>query len=94
MNLVLDIEVSPPVTDFRSAPQGLDGQHRESEFIMDGDLLLVLLNEGGIRGGWEIMERPIRDTASGSTFCRDAVRREGDFFGFCVTEDRESNRPR
>ena len=40
------------------------------------------------------MERPIRDSASGITLGRDAARREGNFFGFRVTEDRESNSSR
>ena len=33
------------------------------------------------------MEEPVRDSASGGTLCRDAVRREGDFFGFRMIED-------
>lgn len=94
MNLILNIEIRPPVTDLRSALQALDGQHRESELIVDGDLLLVLLNESGIRGGRKIVERPVRDSASGIALGRDTVRREGDFFWLCITEDRESNSPK
>lgn len=94
MDLILYIKVRPPVTNLRGASQRLDGQCRESEVIVDGDLLLVLLNEGGVRGGWEIIERSVRDSASSSTLGRDAARREGDLFGLCVTEDRESNSPR
>ena len=94
MDLILDIEICPPVADFCGASQVLDGQYRESELIVDGNLLLVLLNESGVRGGWEIMERPIRDSASGVTLGRDTSRREGNFFGFCITEDRESNSSR
>ena len=81
------------MTDLRSTLQGLDGQHRESVLIVDGDLPLVLLNEGGIRR-WKIMEWPVRDAASSVTFGHDTVRREGDFFGFRVAEDRESDSPR
>ena len=91
MDLILDIEIRPPVTDFCGAPQILDGQHRESELVVDGNLLLVLLNESGVRRGWKIMERPIRDSSPGITLGRDTARREGNFCGFCVTEDRESN---
>jgi len=94
VNLVLDIEVCPPMTNLRSASQGLDGQHRESKFIVNRDLLLVLLNESGIRGRREIVERPVRDSASGITLGHNTIRREGDVFGFCVAEDRESNSPR
>jgi hypothetical protein len=78
------------VTDLRDASQALDGQHRESELIVEGDLLLVLLNESGIRRGRKIAERSVRDSASGGTLGHDVVRREGDFFGFCMTEDRGS----
>ena len=39
---------SPPVTDLRNASQTLDSQHRESKFIVEGDLRLILLNGGGI----------------------------------------------
>jgi hypothetical protein len=81
---------SPPVTDPRNASQTLDSQHRESEFIMEGDLRLVLLNGSGIRGGRKVAERPIRDSSSGSTLGCDAARREGHFFECCVTEDRGS----
>lgn len=94
MDLVLYVEVGPPVADFRSTLQALDGQHRESILIVDGDLLLVLLNESGIGGGWKIMERPVRDNASGIILGRNIVRRKGGFFGLCVTEDGESNSPR
>ena len=94
MDLILDIKVRPPVTDLRGASQALDGQHREPELVVNGDLLLVLLNKSGVRGGWEIVEWPIRDSASGVSLGRDTACRESDFFGFCVTEDREPNSPR
>jgi hypothetical protein len=81
------------VTDLRNASQALDGQHRESELIVEGDLFLVLLNKSGIRRGRKIAEWPVRDSASGGTLGRDVVRREGDFFGFCMTEDRGSIGP-
>ena len=93
MDLILDIKVRPPVTDLRGALQTLDGQHREPELIVDGDLLLVLLNESGIRGGRKVTERSVSDSGSGVTLGRDTSRREGNFFGFCITEDRESNSP-
>ena len=94
MDLILDIKVRPPVTDLRGVLQTLDGQHGEPELIVDGDLLLVLLNESGIRGGRKVIERSVSDSGSGVTLGRNAARREGDLFGFCVTEDRESNSPR
>lgn len=93
MDIILDIEVCPPVANLRGALQSLDGQHGESEVIVDGDLLLVLLNEGSIRGGWDIIERSVRNGDSGSTLGRDAARCEGNFFGLRVAEDRESNSP-
>lgn len=94
MDLILYIKVCPPVANLRGASQSLDGQHRESEVIVNGDPLLVFLNEGSIRGGRDIVERSIRDSDSGSTLGRDASRREGDLFGFRVAEDRESNSPK
>jgi len=94
VNLILDIKICPPVTNLCSASQTLYGQHWESKLVVDGDLLLVLLDESGIRGGWEIMERSIRDSASALAFGRNIVRGEGDLFGLCVTEDRKSNSPR
>lgn len=82
------------MTNLYSASQGLDSQHREPELILNGDLLLVLLNESGVRGWRKVLERPIRDSASSITLCRNTARREGDFFGFCVAEDGESNSPK
>jgi len=93
VNLILDIEVRPPVADLRSTPQALDSQHRESELIVDRDFLLILLNESGVRGGRKIMEGPVRDSASGIAHCRNTTCREGDFLGFGMTDDRESNSP-
>jgi hypothetical protein len=78
VDIVLDIKVRPPVADLRGASQSLDGQHGESELIADGDLLLVLLNESGIRRGRKIMEWPIRDSTPSIAFGRDTARREGD----------------
>ena len=94
MNLILDIKVCPPVTDLCCAPQTLYGQHRESKLVVDGNLLLVLLDESGIGGGWKIMERSIRDSAPVLTFGRDIVRGEGGLFWLCVTEDWKPNSPR
>jgi len=93
-NLILDIQICPPVTDLCSAPQTLYGQHGESKLVVDGNLLLVLLDETGIRGGWKIMERSVRDGASVLAFGRDIVRGEGGLFGLCVAEDRKSNSSR
>jgi hypothetical protein len=90
VDTILDVKIRPPVADLRNASQALDGQHSESEFIAQGDLRLVLLNGGSFRGGRKIAERPVRDSASGGTLCRDAVRREDVFFGLCMTEDGES----
>lgn len=39
------------------------------------------------------MERPVRDGSPSGTLGRDTACRESDFFGFCVTDDRESNSP-
>ena len=94
VNLILDIEVRPPVTDLCGAPQALYGQHGESKLVLDGYFLLVLLHESGVRGGWKIMERSVGDSAPSVALCRDIVRCEGDLFGFCVTEDGKSNSPR
>jgi hypothetical protein len=78
------------MADFNGPPQASDGQHREPELIKDGDLLLVLLNEIGIRGGWKVGEWPEYNGASAIRLGGYAPRRECDFFWLCVTEDRES----
>ena len=93
VNFILDIKICPPVTNLCSASQALYGQHGESKLVVDGDLLLILLDESDIRGGWEIMERSIRDSAPALAFGRDIVRGEGGLLGLCVTEDRKSNSP-
>lgn len=76
VNFILNIEVGPPVANLRNAPQGSNGQHRESKVIVNGDLLLVLLSESGVRGRRKIRKWPIRDSGSGVALGGDTARSE------------------
>ena len=87
VNLILDIKVGSPVTDLCGALQVLESYHRERKLVVDGDFLLMLVNESGVRGGREVGEWPVRDRASGIALGSDTSRRECDFFGVRITED-------
>ena len=61
VNLVLDVQVRAPVADLRGAFQLGDFQDRVVVGVVNGDLLLLRLQEWSVRSDRDVSERPVGD---------------------------------